>query len=179
MYICNNQKNITCNVYFDNFKNRNYQYKWICVKLDYTFFTYVKKARWVSEAQVGPLCEDKVLVVWGLIQRNWIFTVLPTSCSMVCWHRWCAICLHNFVASPNFSPTSVLSSRLWTNVSSTSIALWVISLCGGLTVWVTHTTEPTHYWAARLCAAQWCVAGLVVCNSVKFSRGSHVIQFIE
>ena len=66
MYICNNQINMTYNVYLNNNKNRNYQDKWIWVKIDYIFLIQVKKGRWASEAQVGPLCEDKILAVWGL-----------------------------------------------------------------------------------------------------------------
>ena len=66
MYICNNQIDMTYNVYLNNNKNINYQYKWIWVKIDYIFLTQVKKGRWASEAQVGPLCEDKILAVWVL-----------------------------------------------------------------------------------------------------------------
>ena len=66
MYICNNQINMTYNAYLNNNKNINYQYKWVWVKIDYIFLIQVKKGRWASEAQVGPLCEDKILAVWGL-----------------------------------------------------------------------------------------------------------------
>ena len=66
MYICNNQIDMTYNVYLNNNKSRNYQYKWIWVKIDYIFLIQVKKGWWASEAQVGPLCEDKILAVWGL-----------------------------------------------------------------------------------------------------------------
>ena len=66
MYICNNQINITYNIDLNNNNNRNYQYKWIWVKIDCMFLIRVKKGRWASEAQVGPLCEDKILAVWGL-----------------------------------------------------------------------------------------------------------------
>ena len=70
MYICNNQINITYNVDLNNNKNRNYQYKWIWVKID-IFLIQVEKGRWASEAQVGPLCEDKILAVWGLNSSLW------------------------------------------------------------------------------------------------------------
>ena len=45
MYICNNQMNITYNVYLNNNQNRNYQYIWIWVKIDYIYLMQVIKRK--------------------------------------------------------------------------------------------------------------------------------------
>ena len=65
MYIRNNEINITYYVHCNKYKKRNYQCKWISVKFDYTFFIQSKKSKVAFEAQVGPLCEDNILAVWG------------------------------------------------------------------------------------------------------------------
>ena len=79
--------------------------------------------------------------------------------------RLCAICPDSNTSWPNVGPKSVLSSRRWTNVSPTYIALRLVRLWRGLPIRVTHRTEPAYHrvvvlFAARWCVARWCVIWL-------------------
>ena len=76
----------------------------------------------------------------------------------MCWPY--AIFPDSNVDWPNVDPTSVLSSRRWANVIPTYIAFWLVRLWSGLPIQMTHTTEPAHHRAARLCAARWRAAML-------------------
>ena len=76
--------------------------------------------------------------------------------------RLCAICPNSSVGWPNVGPKSVLSSRCWANVSPTYNAVWLVRLCRGLPMRVTHATEPARHRVAGLCAVRWCAARLCV-----------------
>ena len=65
LYICNNQTNITYHAWFNKYKTKNNQYKWIRVAIDCTFFIKDTKATKVSNTYVGPLCKVKILAIWG------------------------------------------------------------------------------------------------------------------
>ena len=64
LYICNNQFDITYHVWFNKYKTKNDQYKWIGVELDCTFFINDTKAMYASKAQVGSLCAFQILAIW-------------------------------------------------------------------------------------------------------------------
>ena len=64
LYICNNQFDITYHVWFNKYKTRNYQYKWIWVNTDCTFFINDTNAMYASKAKVGPLCDFQILAIW-------------------------------------------------------------------------------------------------------------------
>ena len=52
MYICNNQINMTYNVYLNNNKNINYQYKWVWVKILLLYIIYFS---YKLKKEGGPL----------------------------------------------------------------------------------------------------------------------------
>ena len=64
LYVCNNQFNITYHVWFNKYKTKNDQYKWIWVNTDCTFVINDTKAMYASNAQVGPLCDFQILAIW-------------------------------------------------------------------------------------------------------------------
>ena len=76
--------------------------------------------------------------------------------------RLCAICPNSSAGWPNIDPTAVLSPRRWANVSPTYNAVWLVRLCRGLPIRVTHTNEPARHRAAELCAVRWCAARLCI-----------------
>ena len=65
LYICNYQMNITYHIWFNKYKTKSNQYKWIWVEIDCTFFMKYTKASKVSQAHFGPLCKVKILAFWG------------------------------------------------------------------------------------------------------------------
>ena len=70
------------------------------------------------------------------------------------------LCPDSNIGWPNVDPKLVLSSRHRANASPTYTSVWLVRFWGGLPIWVTHTTEPTHHRAAGLCAARWCATRL-------------------
>ena len=64
LYACNNQFDITYHVWFNKYKIKYDQYKWIWVEIDCTFFINDTKAIYAFKAQVGPLCDFQILAIW-------------------------------------------------------------------------------------------------------------------
>ena len=64
LYVGINQFDITYHVWFNKYKTKNDQYKWIWVEIGCTFFINDTKAMYASKAQVGPLCDFKIYAIW-------------------------------------------------------------------------------------------------------------------
>ena len=88
LYVCSNQFDITYHVWFNKYKTKIDQYKWIWVEIDCTFFMRDTNAMYASKTQVGSLCDFQILAIWVLAAiASKIFLVAIADLLDTLWHK--------------------------------------------------------------------------------------------
>ena len=131
LYVCNNQFDITYQIWFNKYKTKNYQYKWIWVNTDCTFFINDTKAMYASKAQVGPLCNFQILAIWvqkylQQLHQKYSWLPLQTSWTFYGTRSWMT-CIHYPLAKYHLVVNNKGSQRHWKRPGSVrpTLALWV------------------------------------------------------